>query len=120
MVERRSHLGGEARIAVAVPGHQRTDSGAAGLLAQRGQQRPSFEARTGRVGNEDWIKVVVDPERIVAPFVGFPPKVGNLLPRDHLLAALKSKANRMWGHGRLSLNLFLNWTNRRSAPEVPA
>ena len=95
MVERRSHLGGEARIAVAVPVHQRTDSGAAGLLAQRGQQGPAFQAGTGRVGNEDRIKVIVDPERIVAPIVGLAPKIGNLFPRDHLLAGLKSKADRM-------------------------
>src|ERR1700680_1863899 len=98
MVHRRGHLGGDAGIAVAVAVDQRSDARPLGLLAQCEKNRPALQTGPSRIGNEDWVEMIVDPQRVVTPLVGFAPKLGDLVPCDHLLTGLKAKTNRMLAH----------------------
>src|ERR1019366_5507335 len=98
LIERRSHLRCEARVAVGVAVDQRADTRTLGVLAERAQKRPAFHARAGRVGHEDRIEVIERPQRVVAPGIGLAPKGAQLLSFDVLLSGLYSKANRMLVH----------------------
>jgi hypothetical protein len=98
VVERRRHLRRDAWVAVRVAIDHRADARAFGLLAERGKRGPSFEARAGRVGNEDWIEVIEAPQRVVAPTVGVAPQLFQVFPLDQLLTGLNSESNWMLWH----------------------
>src|SRR5271154_2518977 len=58
VVECRRHFRRDAWIAVSVAIDHRADARAFGLLAERGERGPSFEAWAGRVGNANWLKEI--------------------------------------------------------------
>src|ERR1700722_15862783 len=98
VIERRRHLGRDARVAISVAVHHRANSRAFRLLAECGERGPSFHARAGGVGNEDWIEVIEGPQRVVAPTVRAAPQVSQLFPFNQLLAGLNSESNWMRRH----------------------
>src|SRR5262249_40349730 len=84
----------EAWVPVRVAVHEAADARLSRALRERGERRPAFEARAGRIG-EYREEVVEVPERVVAPAVCLLPEREHVVPRDVLLAGLDAEAGRV-------------------------
>jgi hypothetical protein len=100
LIHRRDHFREQARVAVRVAGHQVADPCASRRMRERAEHRPSFQARTARVG-EDRIEVIERPQRVVAPRLGGQPELFDGRPFHVLLAGLNSETNGMLCHDEL-------------------
>ena len=98
VIDRGRHFGDDRGVAIRIAGHQQADLEPLGLGGERGQQRPAFQTRTGRIG-EDRQKVVEPEGAVVAEFVGLQPQVAHLCVGDVLRRGLHAEAEAV-GHVR--------------------